>query len=230
MTIIGSTISGNSTSGDGGGVWSDDSTVLIVSSTVTGNTAGGVGGGISLRADNFNNDERLTIRNSIVAGNSDNGTAPDFEAPGDPANDLIVEFSLVGDTTGSGVTPSTGPGNLLDVDPLLGPLADNGGPTLTHSLLPGSPAIDAGAALVAVGGLYGTGVVSPGELVLDDQADPHYELNTQPGGGLVAVAITADGFPIGPWVANSALRDGSAPTRVTRSPWPASTSTARPST
>jgi hypothetical protein len=30
------------------------------------------------------------------------------------------------------------------VDPLLGPLADNGGPTLTHALLPGSPAIDAG--------------------------------------------------------------------------------------
>jgi hypothetical protein len=34
--------------------------------------------------------------------------------------------------------------DILDVDPLLGPLQDNGGPTLTHALLPGSPAIDTG--------------------------------------------------------------------------------------
>ena len=38
----------------------------------------------------------------------------------------------------------TGPNDLLRVDPLLGPLQDNGGPTLTHALLAGSPAIDAG--------------------------------------------------------------------------------------
>ena len=37
--------------------------------------------------------------------------------------------------------PST-PTDLVNTDPLLGPLADNGGPTLTHALLPGSPAID----------------------------------------------------------------------------------------
>jgi hypothetical protein len=38
----------------------------------------------------------------------------------------------------------TGPGDQINTDPLLGPLRDNGGPTLTHELLPGSPAIDAG--------------------------------------------------------------------------------------
>jgi hypothetical protein len=38
----------------------------------------------------------------------------------------------------------SGPGDLQNTDPLLGPLQDNGGPTLTHALLPGSPAIDAG--------------------------------------------------------------------------------------
>jgi hypothetical protein len=37
-----------------------------------------------------------------------------------------------------------GPGDQINTDPLLGPLQDNGGPTLTHMLLPGSPAIDAG--------------------------------------------------------------------------------------
>ena len=38
----------------------------------------------------------------------------------------------------------TGPGDQINTDPLLGPLQDNGGPTFTHALLPGSPAIDAG--------------------------------------------------------------------------------------
>src|SRR5262249_26869582 len=42
------------------------------------------------------------------------------------------------------------PTDLTDTDPLLGPLADHGGPTFTHALLPGSPALDAG---VAVAGL-----------------------------------------------------------------------------
>src|SRR5262249_41121260 len=48
---------------------------------------------------------------------------------------------LIGDASGcEGFDPT----DLLDLDPLLGPLQDNGGPTLTMSLLPGSPAIDAG--------------------------------------------------------------------------------------
>ena len=38
----------------------------------------------------------------------------------------------------------TGPGDQINTDPLIGPLQDNGGPTFTHALLPGSPAIDAG--------------------------------------------------------------------------------------
>ena len=38
----------------------------------------------------------------------------------------------------------TGPGDQINTDPLLSPLQDNGGPTFTHALLPGSPAIDAG--------------------------------------------------------------------------------------
>jgi hypothetical protein len=50
-------------------------------------------------------------------------------------------YNLISNSTGgSGYAPT----DILDVDPLLGPLADNGGPTLTHALLPGSPAIDAG--------------------------------------------------------------------------------------
>src|SRR5690606_36208052 len=49
--------------------------------------------------------------------------------------------NLIGDTRfGSGFHPT----DLLDVDPMLGPLRDNGGPTATRALLPGSPALDAG--------------------------------------------------------------------------------------
>src|SRR5439155_14060511 len=38
----------------------------------------------------------------------------------------------------------TGPGDQINTDPVLGPLQENGGPTFTYALLPGSPAIDAG--------------------------------------------------------------------------------------
>ena len=150
VSLTNSTLSGNSSGGDGGGIWSDDSRVLIVNSTVTGNSTLGVGGGIGLIADDADDTSRLTIRNSIVAGNTDNGTAPDVEAIGDVVNDLIVENSLIGDTTGSGITTTTGTGNILNENALLAALADNGGPTQTHRLLPGSLAIDAGSNALAV--------------------------------------------------------------------------------
>jgi hypothetical protein len=52
-------------------------------------------------------------------------------------------FNLIGNLTNTTVIGDT-TGNIYGVDPLLGPLQDNGGPTWTHALLPGSPAIDAG--------------------------------------------------------------------------------------
>jgi len=63
---------------------------------------------------------------------------------------LTVNHSLIGDTMGSGITATTGIGNILNQPALLGPLADNGGPTLTHALLAGSPAIDAGSDTLTV--------------------------------------------------------------------------------
>ena len=53
---------------------------------------------------------------------------------------FTANFSLLG----TGVSPGAGSGNVFNNNPQLGLLADNGGPTLTHALLPGSPAIDAG--------------------------------------------------------------------------------------
>ncbi|MDB4766280.1 right-handed parallel beta-helix repeat-containing protein [bacterium] len=149
-----STLSGNSAVGDqseGGGIFKRDvvgSTILIVNSTLTGNSASLGGGGIRLSSDSISS---LTLHNSIVAGNSDNGTAPDLLLPAVVADGLILENSLIGDTTGSVITTSTGTGNILNQPALLGPLADNGGPTETHSLLPDSLAIDNGRNALAAG-------------------------------------------------------------------------------
>ena len=59
---------------------------------------------------------------------------------------VSARFSLIGDGSGSGITNTDGNqvGSASEpIAPKLGPLADNGGPTRTHALLQGSPAIDA---------------------------------------------------------------------------------------
>ncbi len=139
--IENSTISGN-TATDGGGL-SVVGTAEALHVTVTDNTATSRGGAVlTYSQDAFIGD--LLVTNSIFAGNED-GAGPN--------NCDIV--------AGSGATFTSAGGNVVDdascsfgltsdqssVDPLLAPeLADNGGPTLTHALLEGSPAIDAGVA------------------------------------------------------------------------------------
>ena len=148
LSVTGSTISGNSTlgaGGQGGGLFVSRGVATVRNSTVT-NNSGGTGGGVFV--GNEFGPTNLQIQNTIVAGNTATTAAPDlsWSATGTSAQTaaLNVDYSLIGDTTGSGITSTTGTGNLLDVDPLLDPLADNGGTTLTHALLSGSPAIDAG--------------------------------------------------------------------------------------
>ena len=164
VTITSSTISGNSTGGTGGGVDASAGAVRITSSTISGNSASGNGGGVnavqgavtvtnSTITGNSGSDgggiymirffaSPLQVQNSIIAGNTATGAGPDLQPA--PGSALDIDFSLIGDTSGSGITPETGTGNLLNVDPLLGPLADNGGPTLTHAMQASSPAFNAG--------------------------------------------------------------------------------------
>ena len=99
----------------------------------------GNGGGI----DSLGNDP-LLIDNSIIAGNQAAGFAQDLR---EGAITLNIDYSIIGD--GDGLSISSGTGNQIGtfaapVDPLLGPLANNGGSTQTHAPLPGSPALDAG--------------------------------------------------------------------------------------
>ena len=152
ISIYSSTVSGNSTTSNGssrgGGIGAVGADVRINNSTVTENSSSSVGGGISFletESPFARDNQSLSLNSSIVAGNTDNGTAPDLLPPRNFPNGLDVEHSLIGDTTGSGVTPTTGTGNILGQPALLGPLADNGGRTQTHTLLVGSPAIDAGS-------------------------------------------------------------------------------------
>lgn len=140
--IINSTISGNSiqaTTGTngyrayGGGIVAKQS-LAIYNSTIAFNTAGRGGGGVFVVGST---DYSVDLKSTIVADNvaSYQGYfSADFGGSGTiaGANNLI------------GTSDLTVPGDTLTADPQLQPLADNGGPTLTHALSPGSPAIDAG--------------------------------------------------------------------------------------
>jgi hypothetical protein len=78
---------------------------------------------------------------SIIAMNTtDTFTFPDVEAAFAGASNTLLQVS-----DGATGTSFLGLGNLLNVDPKLGPLQDNGGPAPTMALLSGSPAIDAGS-------------------------------------------------------------------------------------
>ena len=130
-TFSNSTISGNAApGGTGGGVAFSGSTFHLFNVTLTANQAApGAGGGI---ADDGTGIPGSTLANTIIAGNS----GGDCFFSGTPAG---ADHSL--DSDGSCVS---GPGNLPGVNPLLGPLANNGGPTDTNALLAGSPALNAG--------------------------------------------------------------------------------------
>jgi hypothetical protein len=155
LVIENSTISGNSTSGlrsDGAGVFVAFSGSLDIRfSTISDNHvnhSSGVGGGISFRdptSSSLSVNGGVLLRNSILANNTSAGINPDLYLRLDK---LTSDYSLIEDT--SGLTASqlaliaAGMGNITGQDPLLGALAENGGSTLTHDLLSGSPARDAG--------------------------------------------------------------------------------------
>jgi hypothetical protein len=169
-TITGSTISGNSStgafSGGGGGIGvTSTGLVSVTNSTISGNSATDRGGGIGT----FFGSNHLSVTSVTLAGNggvgggSVNGGNVYVEGAGTSA--VTVINTIVASPVGSGVANCTGDGSFVSlghnlesantcqfslasdinsVDPRLGPLADNGGPTQTRALLAGSLAIDAG--------------------------------------------------------------------------------------
>ena len=151
VNIINSTISGNQMTREGigslGGAGilyqgtGGTGTLNIDHTTITNNTSASNGGGISV-FPGITGVVTVTMKNSIIAGNTAGLARPDCWATIDSAglnilgDDTDCTFNdTIGDQVGTGGSP---------IDPLLGALADNGGPTQTHALLEGSPAIDAG--------------------------------------------------------------------------------------
>jgi len=124
LTVTNSTFATNSAGASGGGGLLIETGVLTVTnSTFAGNTAGAGGPG--------NISGTLALKNTIVAGGSPRNCAGPITSQG---HNLVS-----GATCGFGAA-----GDLFNMNPLLGPLRDNGGPTPTQALLPGSPAIDHG--------------------------------------------------------------------------------------
>jgi hypothetical protein len=127
-----STISGNGAT-DGAGIYSRIAKFKVESNTIASNTATGTGGGIYC----FPSDPATrcpTLEGNILG---DNAAATGPECGG--GSFISKGYNVVENT--SGCTLDTDLGDQTGVDPLLGPLQDNGGPSFTHALLPGSPAI-----------------------------------------------------------------------------------------
>ena len=155
LEIKNTTISSNSAGdqfggGPGGGIFIDVGTVNISNSTIFGNIAkdgfgggsfagdgGGIFNGVFFSSDT--NMSSVTIKNTIIAKNTGNISRADCANYGIA---FFASFNLIGDTSCNSDFASSG--NITSTDPLLGPLQDNAGFTLTHALLSGSLAIDAG--------------------------------------------------------------------------------------
>ncbi len=151
LTVTNSTISGNSASGGsgiGGGV-DNSGSLTLTNSTLSGNMASG---GVVFSAFG------RTLYGTGSGGGIDNsGTLSVimniFANP--VGGNLVTESGGVVVSHGHNLfsdkpAVSLDPTDLVNTNPLLGPLADNGGPTFTQALLPGSPAIDAGVAVPGV--------------------------------------------------------------------------------
>ena len=133
-TIVDSTITGN-TAYRGGGIVATDVTIENSTIAFNGSVDGAGGAGLIVRGDS-------TIESSILADNSATGAGA---AGADLAtNGASVTISGANNLVMAADATVTLPADTLHDDPLLGALADNGGPTQTLALLPGSPAIDTG--------------------------------------------------------------------------------------
>lgn len=167
LTLVNSTVSGNSVAGPsptpspspqpgaaGAGIYVFGGQAKLFNATIASNRVqlglplhpnGGIGGGLYITAGAM-----FTAQNSVIANNT-RGNGVIVDVPDDGFTDTSsgpingeLAFDLIQTTANFFITGPQG-GNIVGQDPLLGPLQDNGGPTQTRALLPGSPAIDAAA-------------------------------------------------------------------------------------
>ena len=123
LTLTQSTVNNNFAYHGGGGL-ANEGTLTLIQSTVSGNNGGG----------GLWNEGTLTLTHSLVANHSSGDC-------GNGSTSAVISQGYNLDSDGS--CQLTALTDRPGVDPLVGPLQGNGSPTLTHALLPGSPAIDA---------------------------------------------------------------------------------------
>lgn len=141
-TLIDSTVNSNA-AGRGGGIYNATSaTLTLTNSTLAGNLSSTAGAAIS-------NDGTVTLTGSTLSKNQSNNTGGIYAFSGSvtTAIDSIIAGNLLMNkqpgTDLNGTLASGSSGNFVGGNPMLGALADNGGPTQTMLLQTGSPAIDA---------------------------------------------------------------------------------------
>ena len=159
--LVDSTVSGNAANagsftgvaGNAGGVLAYGSYYgfsVIRSSTIAGNTASQRGGGLYVYAYSAPSDpaEASTVIQSTIVGDNSAPSSPDVSGGvdyGNASNLARTSFSLL-ESSSSVISGDPALSNKIGVDPKLGALANNGGPTQTMLPLGSSPAIDAGVA------------------------------------------------------------------------------------
>ncbi len=135
LRIEASTISGNTSVGyAGAGGINNSGALTVTASTIVRNSTSGSGGGIATNSSYSTSDTTVIIR-SILANNS---------APSDPdcAGTLTSgDYNLIGSNAGCAIQGIIAH-NMVGLNPLLGPLQDNGGPTYAQAALDSSPVID----------------------------------------------------------------------------------------
>jgi predicted outer membrane repeat protein len=156
LQISSTTISNNSAGYDAGAILNiadTKGTATLINCTISGNSAPEHGGGIY-------NHAALTVSNTTLTANSANFGGGLYNETAVSIGNTVLNagtsganiFNNGGTVTSRGYNVSSddgggylnGPGDQINTDPILGPLQDNGGPTFTHALLPGSPALNAG--------------------------------------------------------------------------------------
>lgn len=139
IQITNSTISGNTASSLGGAIWSMAGGLNISNSSVTRNHA--EYGAAGIMAQHWMTQDisqhPLQLHSTIIADNHAIYGMADIET-------VVAGVTIQGSNNFIDETNLPAPGDTLAGDPMLSPLADNGGPTWTHSPLPASPLIDAG--------------------------------------------------------------------------------------
>lgn len=158
LVAVNSTISGNSSPGNGGGIANGARSAALNNVTIANNVADSFGDGLADGGGVYNGaGGTVSLKNSMIAANVDMSAGASAAVHPDCSGPFVsLGHNLIGDRAGGacgGLADGVG-GDLVGdragagpLDPQLGPLQGNGGPSATHALLPGSPAIDAGSPL-----------------------------------------------------------------------------------